>query len=120
MKFKNLKIQNWKQIDYIDIDFHPKLTVLTGANGSGKTTILNILARHVGWEVPELSVPVKDKKTGIIQFVNNAYRIAGSFAKIISDGKNIVEQVKDTISKELKKDTKIGELSLYLFLIPWK
>jgi len=34
MKFQKLKIDDWKQFKKIDIDFHPNLTILTGANGS--------------------------------------------------------------------------------------
>ena len=34
MKFKALRISDWKQFQNIDIDFHELLTILTGANGS--------------------------------------------------------------------------------------
>jgi predicted ATPase len=44
--FKKLIISDWKQFEQIDIDFHPQLTVMTGANGSGKTTIITMLSRH--------------------------------------------------------------------------
>jgi len=47
--FQRLKIEDWRQFDTIDIEFHPRLTVLTGANGSGKTTLLSILGRHFNW-----------------------------------------------------------------------
>jgi predicted ATP-dependent endonuclease of OLD family len=56
MKFKSLKISNWKQFHAIDIEFHKKLTVLTGSNASGKTTLLNLLGRHFGWDFPELTL----------------------------------------------------------------
>jgi len=39
----SIRLHQWRQFDQIDIDFHPRLTVLTGANGSGKSTILSIL-----------------------------------------------------------------------------
>jgi predicted ATPase len=62
MYFKNLKInKEWQQFRSIDIDFHDKLTILTGANASGKTTILNLLARHYGWQSVSYATPFKDK-----------------------------------------------------------
>ena len=65
--FKYLKISEWQQFDQVEIDFHNKLTVLTGANASGKTTILHrILARHAGWDTPSYSTPIQDKVKGII------------------------------------------------------
>lgn len=41
--FKRLKISDWRQFSNVDISFHPHLTVLTGANGAGKTTILTLI-----------------------------------------------------------------------------
>lgn len=41
----------WRQFDEVQVNFHDRLTVLTGANGAGKTTILNLLARHFGWSI---------------------------------------------------------------------
>ncbi|MCS6547180.1 AAA family ATPase [Curtobacterium flaccumfaciens pv. flaccumfaciens] len=47
--FSSLEIRNWRQFDDVRIDFHPRLTVITGANASGKSTLLSILARHFNW-----------------------------------------------------------------------
>lgn len=66
--FKRIKISNWRQFADIDIKFDSKLTILTGANGSGKTTILNIL-RHsfgVGWKF--ISTPERDKENGKLNY----------------------------------------------------
>lgn len=41
--FTRIKIEDWRQFSNIDITFHEHLTVLTGANGAGKTTVLNLL-----------------------------------------------------------------------------
>lgn len=69
MGFNRIEIlKEWKQFSRVDIEFHPRLTVLTGANGSGKTTLLNILSLHFGWPSQELSTPAKDKKTGLFRF----------------------------------------------------
>jgi hypothetical protein len=68
MRFKKLTIDHWKQFEKLDIDFHDQLTVLTGANGAGKTTILNLLSPHFGWSTIELATPAKDEKSGFIKF----------------------------------------------------
>lgn len=46
--FKRLNIKEWRQFSDVDIFFHEHLTVLTGANGAGKTTILNLLSKSTG------------------------------------------------------------------------
>ena len=57
MPFKSLQIGNWRQFRSLEIDFHERLTVITGANGSGKTTVLNLLSRHFGWQGNLVSTP---------------------------------------------------------------
>ena len=74
MKFKSLKLYDWKQFGDVNINFHPNLTILTGANASGKTTILNLLAQHFGWNFQELSTPAKDKKSGIFRFFTRFFK----------------------------------------------
>lgn len=74
MKYLCLKIEEWKQFSEIDIDFHNRLTILTGANGAGKTTLLHLLARNFGWDFSELATPTKDKQNGVIRFVSNIRR----------------------------------------------
>jgi predicted ATPase len=50
-RFKYLEIGGWRQFDDVRIEFDTRLTVLTGANGAGKTTILNLLTRFLGWDL---------------------------------------------------------------------
>lgn len=47
--FASLSIDDWRQFENVDIKFHPRFTVLTGANASGKTTLLGVLGRHFDW-----------------------------------------------------------------------
>ncbi|WP_224278511.1 AAA family ATPase [Nocardioides lacusdianchii] len=54
-RFTHLRLSRWRQFADLEIDFHPRLTVLTGANASGKTTLLNLLAPHFSWGAQLLS-----------------------------------------------------------------
>ena len=71
--FTGLRLEDWQQFRSVNLEFHPRLTVLTGANASGKTTILNLLARHADWRVPSLSVPRRSALTGVIQFATRFF-----------------------------------------------
>ncbi len=66
--FKSLEISDWKHFEKVSIDFHPRLTIITGANGSGKSTVIRLLARHVNWQFNELATPEKDETTGILHY----------------------------------------------------
>jgi len=74
MYFKRLQLNEWQQFQNADIDFHERLTILTGANGSGKTTILNLLAKHCGWQYNSLATPKLDKKTGVMRFIYRFFK----------------------------------------------
>lgn len=58
MGISYLKIGGWRQFADVDLEFHPRLTVITGANGAGKSTMLRVLAQHFGWTPPLLATPV--------------------------------------------------------------
>ncbi len=44
MKINSMDIKNYRNFSELHVDFDPRLTVFVGANGSGKTTILDALA----------------------------------------------------------------------------
>ncbi len=67
--FQRIQVKNWQQFEEIDIEFSERLTILTGANGSGKTTILDILSKHFGWTKESLSSPKKNYIKKIWEYI---------------------------------------------------
>lgn len=70
--FSHLRLHNWRQFGEVEIPIHDRMTILTGANGSGKTTILNLLARHFGWSI-NLVGTLKITKRGARRYFSGVY-----------------------------------------------
>lgn len=51
MKITKLKLENFRGIRSMQLDFHPRLNVLVGINGAGKTSVLDALASSFSWWV---------------------------------------------------------------------
>jgi energy-coupling factor transporter ATP-binding protein EcfA2 len=83
---KNIQIQDWNQFDNINITFHPRITVLTGANGAGKSTILRMFSRLIGWGYNETATPFKKSKALKFKWGNRKRNISpaaqGNYVKI--------------------------------------
>lgn len=48
MKIKKVILKNYKCFEKIDVDFHERLTVIVGGNGSGKSSVLEGVAISLG------------------------------------------------------------------------
>jgi energy-coupling factor transporter ATP-binding protein EcfA2 len=74
VRFQKLELAAWRQFSVVDIDFHPSLTIITGTNGAGKSTILNILGQFIGVHRPYLGTPVQI--SGTTRFLSSVFSIA--------------------------------------------
>lgn len=72
--FKKLTISGWRQFHNVSIEFHPRLTVITGSNGAGKSTLLNLLTPQFGWHRQFLGTPGRRRRNGIQQFYTGVRR----------------------------------------------
>ena len=57
MKLKSVRIENFRAIRELDLELHPQLTVLHGANAHGKTSVLRAIAVGLGaipWRLPDV------------------------------------------------------------------
>lgn len=90
MKLQKIILENFRSIRNITIDLHPKLTVIVGVNGVGKTTILDscaiLLSSVISYikysgikysksnsaiEIDELDITNKENSTQLTAFAQN-------------------------------------------------
>ena len=57
MKFRSLYVEQWRQFSKVDLELHPRLTVITGANGAGKSTLIRVFSQHLGFQRPLFGTP---------------------------------------------------------------
>lgn len=77
MNFAELKLHDWQQFSSVELSLTERVTILTGANGSGKTTILSFFARHRGWSIQSLATPKPDLVTKALRYFSLARLFRG-------------------------------------------
>ena len=60
--FNAIKLAGWRQFENVELDLSKRVTIITGTNGCGKTTILTLLSRHFGWNIQFASTPYVSKR----------------------------------------------------------
>ncbi len=71
IKLKSLSISNFRLFKELTVDFHDDLTVLIGENGSGKTTIVDGIAKHLDLLINKL----RDETKKQFQLIKEPYLI---------------------------------------------
>lgn len=71
--FKSVEINHWRQFDKIEIELDDRVTIITGSNGAGKTTILGVLGKSFGWNTRLLATPARDKSSGLMRFLTGKW-----------------------------------------------
>ncbi len=66
LKFKSIELHNWRQFRSVEINAHPRLTIITGSNGAGKSTILNLFSQHFGFSRPMVATPKLGKDGRVV------------------------------------------------------
>jgi AAA domain, putative AbiEii toxin, Type IV TA system/AAA domain len=59
--FKFLRVEPWRQFNSLQLDLRKPLTVFTGTNGTGKTTLLTLVGVHFDWQAQLIGTPVLDE-----------------------------------------------------------
>ena len=56
--FSFLRTEAWRQFNPIELDLRAQLTIITGSNGTGKTTLLSLVGVHFDWNMELIGTPV--------------------------------------------------------------
>ena len=78
MRLNSLKIRNFRCFKNYEIKFAPRVTVLFGKNGTGKTTLIHAIHKALSFMMYSEHVKEKDIKTGKMKVVNTRSVVEGN------------------------------------------
>ena len=102
MKLKSVTIENYRAIENLELPLDPTLTVLHGANGHGKTSVLSAIA--VGLEADEILGPYLHKSN--IDFSEEDWRKGAGPPRVVAesiDGIIGARQGEEATDEQLEK-----------------
>lgn len=81
MKLENIDLAHFRGFEKLELSFHPRITVIAGVNGVGKSGILQAIAHAMSWALPKftpsfekpLAFSDEDVKNGSEQLFVQAY-----------------------------------------------
>src|SRR5207253_9238385 len=97
MRLNKITLNNFRSFECLEVDLHPRLTVLVGNNGAGKTAILDAIAvglspvlRHLSSANQRLKgVGIKDSDFHLVSQESRSGRetwVASNTAQVILEG----------------------------------
>lgn len=109
---ESLILKDIKKFHSLNINFHDNLTVIIGENGSGKTTILECIAKILTWIVKNL---IKEKANGSPVTYDEIKNKANDFGEIQAKFLFGRQQCSGSLAKAIKgvaekKDSSVEEL----------
>lgn len=103
MKLESITVENYRQFEKAELTFDEGITILAGANNSGKTSLITLIKNIFTSEKIDYSVsdiPAKNMKT----WVDWAYPV---FQKFIISGKTADSVDRELVDKIIPKDNTI-------------
>ncbi len=100
MKLESITVENYRQFEHAELTFDEGVTVLAGANNSGKTSLINLIKNIFVEEKSNysmLDIPAKNMK----EWVENVYPI---FRNFFIAGKTIDEVERDLINAIISEE----------------
>lgn len=86
MKLENIIIENYRQFDTAELTFDQGITILAGANNSGKTSLINLIRSVFVDEKNDYSVsdiPAKNMQEWLRAFCRAYLSSIGSIPKFV-------------------------------------
>lgn len=113
-KLKSLKLEQWRQFENIELEFSDRVTIITGKNGSGKTSIGSVLAKtfSLEWPLKFVSSPELNQDGGVIYKTS-----ANSSVEEISNSRSYIGELAyiGGFTRRITTDIKVdGEYSILI------
>ncbi len=103
MKLENITIENYRQFEKAELNLNDGITILAGANNSGKTSLINLISNVFVGEKNTYNIsdiPAKNMK----EWIDYVYPI---FLVFFISGKNVLDVDNELVEKIIPKDESV-------------